>query len=359
MISVQRRSGNSLSWNFACYSAAMVCALISAAALLHLSGGDVAKAFSSLIVGAFGSQKALLGSLAKATPLLLVGLGTVIAFRAKIWNIGQEGQVLAGAMCAYWASLWIGPLPYLIAVAVLVLAGLAGGGVLGLLAGVLKTRFGTSEIISTVMLNYIVIFLLAYLLDGGPWMESGATVAYHQSPPVNAMLEWPTLFGQGAAKLHFGFILALGATVLCALLLERTPLGYEIRAFGSNPTALRFRGTDISRLLLVVMLVSGALAGLAGAGELFGTSHRLRAETLLGIGSSGIVVAMVGGLRPSGAMLAALFFGALKSGAIYMRLQSGTPAGLVSAMEGLVLLFFLCAAVATRVHITVRSEAHA
>lgn len=115
MISVQRRSGNSLSWNFACYAAAMLCALVSAAALLHLSGGDVAKAFSSLIVGAFGSQKALLGSLAKATPLLLVGLGTVIAFRAKIWNIGQEGQVLAGAMCAYWASLWIGPLPYWIA----------------------------------------------------------------------------------------------------------------------------------------------------------------------------------------------------------------------------------------------------
>lgn len=319
----------------------------------------MAKAFFSLIAGAFGSQKALLGSLAKATPLLLVGLGTVIAFRAKIWNIGQEGQVLAGAMCAYWASLWIGPLPYWMAFAVLVLAGLAGGGGLGLLAGVLKTRFGTSEIISTVMLNYIVIFLLAYLLDGGPWMETGVTVAYHQSPPVNAILEWPTLFGQGAAKLHFGFILALGATALCAVLLERTPLGYEIRAFGSNPTALMFRGTDISRLLLVVMLVSGALAGLAGAGELFGTSHRLRAETLLGIGSSGIVVAMVGGLRPSGAMLAALFFGALKSGAIYMRLQSGTPAGLISAMEGLVLLFFLCAAVATRIQITVRSEAHA
>ncbi|MGH6805762.1 MAG: ABC transporter permease subunit, partial [Ensifer adhaerens] len=95
----------------------------------------MAKAFSSLIAGAFGSQKALLGSLAKATPLLLVGLGTVIAFRAKIWNIGQEGQVLAGAMCAYWVSLWIGPLPYWMAFSVLVLAGLAGGGVLGLLAG--------------------------------------------------------------------------------------------------------------------------------------------------------------------------------------------------------------------------------
>lgn len=337
----------------------MLCALLSSALLLQLSGGDVAKAFTSLIIGAAGSQKALLGSIAKAAPLLLIGLGTVIAFRAKIWNIGQEGQVLAGAMMAYWASLWIEPLPYWLAFLVLVLSGLAGGGASGLLAGYLKTRFGTSEIISTVMLNYIVIFFLAYLLDGGPWMESGVTVAYHQSPPVNPSLEWPVLLGQGSGKLHIGVILAVCAAAFTAVLIERTALGYEIRAFGSNPTALRFRGTDVRGLLLVVMLMSGALAGLAGAGELFGTSHRLRAESLLGLGSSGIVVAMVGGLRPGGAVLAALFFGALKSGAIYMRLQSGTPAGLISAMEGLVLLFFLCAAVATRLRIVVRSEAHA
>lgn len=353
MISVQRRSGSSLGWNIACYSGAMICAFVTSAALLAFSGGDPAKAFSALLTGALGSQNALYGSLAKATPLLLVGLGTVIAFRAKIWNIGQEGQVFAGAMAAYWMSLWVAPMPYWVAWLLIALAGLVGGGGLGFLAGFLKTRFGTSEVISTVMLNYIVIYVLAYLLDGGPWMESGVTVAYHQSSPVNSALEWPMMLG----KVHIGFILALAAAVFCAVLLEHTSLGYEIRAFGSNPTALRFRGTNIRHLLLVVMLISGALAGLAGAGELFGTSHRLRAETLLGIGSSGIVVAMVGGLRPSGAILAALFFGALKSGAIYMRLKSGTPAGLVSAMEGLVLLFFLCAAVATRLQFVLRREA--
>ncbi len=358
MISIQRRSGSSLRWNVVCFSAAILCAFLSSAALLALSGGDAVKGFSALFTGAFGSQNALFGSLAKATPLLLVGLGTVIAFRAKIWNIGQEGQVLAGAMMAYWASLMVGSLPYWVALTVIALAGLLGGGILGLLAGYLKTRFGTNEVISTVMLNYIVIFFLAYLLDGGPWMETGVTVAYHQSPPVNPSLEWPDLFARGAGKLHIGFLFALAASAFCAILIDRTSLGYDIRAFGSNPTALRFRGTNVRRLLLVVMLLSGALAGLAGAGELFGTAHRLRAETLLGIGSSGIVVAMVGGLRPSGVMLAALFFGALKSGAIYMRLQSGTPAGLVSAMEGLVLLFFLCAVVATKFQI-VRSNVHA
>ena len=358
MISIHRRVGSSPRWNFACYSTAMLGALLSSALLLTLSGGDPVKAFSSLFVGAFGGEKALLGSLSKATPLLLVGLGTVIAFRAKIWNIGQEGQVFAGAMSAYWASLMVGPLPYWMAVGLVALAGLAGGGALGLVAGYLKTRFATNEVISTVMLNYIVIFLLAYLLDGGPWMETGVTVAYHQSPPIDPALAWPVLLGQGLGKLHIGFLFALIASAFCAVLLDRTSLGYEIRAFGSNPTALRFRGTDVRRLLLVVMLLSGALAGLAGAGDLFGTSHRLRAETILGIGSSGIVVAMVGGLRPSGVMLASLFFGALKSGAIYMRLQSGTPAGLVAAMEGLVLLFFLCAAVATGYQI-VRSNAHA
>ncbi|MER9435264.1 ABC transporter permease [Mesorhizobium sp. M0618] len=358
MISFQRRSGGSLGWNVVCYSAAMLGAFLTSAILLKLSGGDPAKAFSSLLIGAFGSPGALLGSLAKATPLLLVGLGTVLAFRAKIWNIGQEGQVFAGAMAAYWVSLWVAPLPSWLAVCVLAVAGLAGGGALGLLAGILKTRFGTNEIISTVMLNYIIMFLLAYLLDGGPWMETGVTVAYHQSPPINPALEWPVFFGTGAGKLHVGFLFALAASAFCSVLLDKTSLGYEIRAFGSNPTALTFRGTNVRRLLLTVMLMSGALAGLAGAGELFGVTHRLRAETLLGIGSSGIVVAMVGGLRPSGTMLAALFFGALQSGTIYMRLKSGTPAGLVSAMEGLVLLFFLCAAVATRLQL-VRREVHA
>ncbi|CAN7695242.1 ABC transporter permease [Rhizobium sp. LjRoot254] len=358
MISIQRRTGSSPGWNVACYSAALAGAFLSSALLLALSGGDPVKAFSALLVGAFGSQNALLGSLSKATPLLLVGLGTLIAFRAKIWNIGQEGQVIGGAMMAYWASLMVAPLPYWMALSIIALAGLLGGAALGLLAGYLKTRFATNEIISTVMLNYIVIYFLAYLLDGGPWMETGVTVAYHQSPPVNPALEWLVLLGQGTGKLHIGFLFALAASVVCAMLIERTSLGYEIRAFGSNPTALRFRGTNIRRLLLVVMLMSGALAGLAGAGELFGTSHRLRAETLLGIGSSGIVVAMVGGLRPTGVLLAALFFGALKAGAIYMRLKSGTPAGLVSAMEGLVLLFFLCGAVATKFKI-VRNLAHA
>ena len=358
MISFQRRSGSSLGWNVVCYSAAMSGALLASAVLLRLSGGDPAKAFSSLLIGAFGSQGALLGSLAKATPLLLVGLGTVFAFRAKIWNIGQEGQVFAGAMAAYWVSFWIAPLPGWLAVCTLAVAGMVGGGALGLLAGGLKTRFGTSEIISTVMLNYIVMYLLAYLLDGGPWMATGATVSYHQSPPIDPSLEWPILAGVGTGKLHVGFLFALAASAFCSILLDKTSLGYEIRAFGSNPTALTFRGTNVRRLLLTVMLLSGALAGLAGAGELFGVSHRLRAETLLGIGSSGIVVAMVGGLRPSGVMIAALFFGALESGTIYMRLKSGTPAGLVSAMEGMVLLFFLSAAVATHLQI-VRREVHA
>lgn len=359
MISVQRRSDSSLSWNIACYSAAMICAFVTSAALLTLSGGEPVKAFSALFIGAFGSQNALYGSLAKATPLLLIGLGTIIAFRAKVWNIGQEGQVFAGAIAAYWMSLWVASLPYGLSWLLIVLAGLAGGGALGLMVGQLKVRFGTSEVISTVMLNYIVIYIVIYLLDG-PWMEVGQTVSYRQSSPVASGLEWPVLLGQGAGKVHIGFILALAAAAFCTILLDRTSLGYEIRAFGSNPTALRFRGTNIRRLLLVVMLMSGALAGLAGAGELFGTSHRLRVETLLGIGSTGIVVAMVGGLRPSGVMLAAFFFGALKSGAIYMRLKSGTPAGIVSAMEGLALLYFLCAAVATKLQVVrVGEKVHA
>jgi simple sugar transport system permease protein len=184
MIKVEPRLETNWAWTTGAFTVAVVAGFAVSGLLVATSGADVFKAFSALFQGAFGSFKAITASLVKATPLILTGLATVVAFRAQIWNIGQEGQLYAGAMAAYLGSLILAGLPSVILIGGIVIFGVVGGALLGALAGVLKTRFRVSEIISTVMLNYLVVYLLSYLLAGGPWTEIGETVSYHQSAPV-------------------------------------------------------------------------------------------------------------------------------------------------------------------------------
>lgn len=326
------------------FALALGLGLVATAGLVAASGASVTEAFATLLAGAFGSRSAVLGSLVKATPLILTGLATVVAFRAQIWNIGQEGQVFAGAMAAYWASLSVPGLPTYLAVPLIILAGMSGGAGLGWVAGGLKTRFGVNEIISTVMLNYVIFYLLSFMLAGGPWMATGVATAYHQSPELPGAVRLPLM----VANLHVGFIVALAASVVCYLLLEHTPLGLEIRGHGFNATAMRFQGVNTRRTVLMVMVISGAVAGIAGVTEVFGVNQRLRADYLVGLGYTGIIIGMIGGLRPLGTVLAALFFGGLENGALYMKILAGVPSALVPAMEGIILLFFLCAGVVVR-----------
>jgi ABC-type uncharacterized transport system permease subunit len=346
MLRLDRRADLDWLWTLGCFSVAVLASLAVGALLLASAGAEVGAAFEALLKGSVGSGRAILSSLGNATPLLLTGLATVIAFRARVWSIGQEGQVFMGAISAYWASLLVASWPAAAGIPVILAAGAIGGLVLGALSGWLSVRLGVNVIISTVMLNYCVIYLLSYLLQGGPWGEVGETISYQQTAPVPANLQLPYLFG--STKVHVGLLIGLAAAVLAHALLSRTALGFEIRAHGFNPVALRFRGTNVSRVVLVVMAISGALAGLAGAGEVFGVTHRLRADSLYNIGYTGIIVGMIGGLTPAGAVLAALFFGGLASGALYMKVLVGVPSALVFAIEGIVLLFFLCAGVASQ-----------
>lgn len=343
---VERRLSASSSWGFVVYGAATFFGFLLSALLIWTSGASVANAFSTLFVGAFGGMAALQATMAKATPLILTGLATVVAFRAQVWSIGQEGQVYAGAMSAYLACLLLAGLPVWLYLGAIVTAGMIGAALLGVLAAVLKDRFGVSEIISTVMMNYLVVILLSYLIGGGPWTEVSDTVVYQQTAPIPSASELPHILGSG--KLHLGFVLAIIAAAICHALLEKTPLGYEIRALGFNPVALAHRGTNIGHTILLVMAISGALAGLAGVSEIFGSAHRLRSDTLMGLGYTGIIVGMIGGLRPLGTVVAGIFFGGLASGAVYMKLLAHVPSALVPAMEGILLLAFLCAGVAAR-----------
>jgi simple sugar transport system permease protein len=346
MIRFERRLEADVLWTATCFIMAIAAGLAVSAALLATAGADVLQVFGALLRGAAGSPKALATTLVKATPLILAGLATVIAFRAQIWSIGQEGQVFAGAMGGYLGAQLLAGLPPLLFFPGALAFGMAAGMFVGWLAAVLRNRFAVNEIISTVMLNYLVIYLLSWLLQGGPWGESGGTVSYHQSPMLPNEAFLPGLFGSG--RLHAGVLLPFLAAAICALVLARTPLGYEIRGIGYNPVALRHKGVNIGRTVTVIMMTSGALAALAGAIELFGVAHRLRADNLVGLGYAGIIVGMIGGLSPAGTVLAGLFFGGLASGAVYMRVLGDVPASLVPAMQGITLFFFLCAGVLAR-----------
>lgn len=330
----------------------LLAAFIVTALLITLSGADAAAAFAALWQGSLGSPRAVLETLTKSTPLIFVGLATTIAFRARVWNIGGEGQLVAGALAAYGVTRLFGGLAPVLLIPGAIAAAMLGGALWGGIAGVLKARFNVDEIIVTVLLNYIMAYLLSFLLLG-PWRDPAGYFA--QTPLLPAGAELPLLFAK--SRLHLGFGIALLMAVAVYILLWKTPLGFEIRALGSNRTAARFQGLHTEKLLVLVMLMSGALAGLSGGAELIGLHHRLRLDISVGYGYTGIIIALLGRLHPAGTVLAAVFFGALVNGATRIQIETGVPVALIDAIQGIVLLFLLTSDAVS--HYQIRRTPHA
>ena len=325
---------------------ALAAALMVTALLVTISGGSWKEAFSSLFGGAFGDKDAILETLVKSTPLILTGLAAAIAFRGKIWNIGAEGQLFAGAIGSYWAYITFDGLPTAPLLIIVFIAGCAAGGALGLLAGVLKAYFHVDEIITTVMTNYIVAYMLALILSG-PWKEAGSV--YRHTPALPDYVRLPIIVP--GTRLNLGFILALLAAGLFYYLLKKTPLGFEIRALGSNPVASRFKGIAVSRTMIMTLVISGAIAGMAGVIELFGSQYRIRMDLSTGYGFTGIIVALLGGLNPLAIIPAGIFFGGLINGSVRMQIFTKVPAALMSAVQAIILLFLLASQAIVRYRI--------
>jgi simple sugar transport system permease protein len=324
---------------------ALIAAMLISAILIQLADASPYEAFTNLIKGAFGSKRSILETLNKATPLILTGLATVIAFQGKIWSIGQEGQFFLGAIGGYWAYRIFEGLPAGLLIPIIIIASALMGAAGGMLAGLLKAYFNVDIIISTVMGNYIIEYLLSFLLSGsGPWREPGSY--YQQTAPITENAYFPLLFSN--ARLHLGFLIAIACSMIVYLILNHTPFGYQLRAFGSNPKAALFKGISINKIIITTMFISGGLAGLAGTGELFGVQYRLRPDLSPGYGYTGIIVAMVAGLNPIGVIPAAILFGALINGSAQMRIATGVPTALTSAIQAIVLLSLLTAQVLTR-----------
>jgi simple sugar transport system permease protein len=346
-LNIEPRLEPKLSWQLFSTFLALAMSMIVCAALLSAAGADVGKAFYQIYRGAFGNWKAILKTLVMSTPLILTGVAVSVAFHAKIWNIGAEGQLFAGAMAAYWASTMMPNFPSGIVIPAIMIAAFIGGGLYGALAGYLKARFAVNEVLSTVMLNYVIRYVLSFLLVSGPWRDPSSF--YQQTPKVAEAAHYPLLLAD--SRLHLGFLVAVLAAVVVYVFISRTSLGYEIRAIGHNPTASRFKGIPVGRTVVIVMLISGGIAGLAGAGEVFGVHYRLKPDISSGFGFTGIILAMLAGLHPLGVIVAAVLFGGLVNGGIRMQIFTGVPTAMISAIEGVILLFFLTSAVLTRYEI--------
>jgi ABC-type uncharacterized transport system permease subunit len=342
---LEPRQGAGGAWALLWIVVAIVAALAISSLLLVVARVNIPTAYSALLLGAFGSTRAVLQTLVRASTLILTGLSAAVAFRARIWNIGQEGQLIAGGVAGFWAFTLFSGLPRPLFFLLVLLFALAGGALLGGLTGVLKTRFRVDEIISSMMFNYIILYFVAFMVSsGGPWKEP--TSAYQQSILIPAPLRFPMLVP--ASGLHIGLLVSLAAAAFVKILLERTPLGFEIRALGLNPTAARFKGTNVAATIVIVMLLSGGLAGLAGAGELFGIQYRLVLDLASGLGYTGIIVAMLANLDPLGVVVAAILFGGLTNGAYKLQTATGVSSSIIEAIQAIVLLCVLAAFVFSR-----------
>lgn len=348
ILALEKRLEPTMAGGAVAVAAAIVLSLVATSLLLWSAGASPLQALISIYVGAFGSKVAIITTLLRASPLILTGVAAAIAFRAKIWNIGAEGQLYVGAMAGYWAYLVCMGLPTFILLPIVVLSGFAGGACLGALAGYLRSRYSVNEVLSTVMLNYVVRFGLSYLLVNN-WRDM--TSFYQQSERVSASATLPALVP--GTKLHLGFLIALICAVAAHVLLSRTALGYEIKAVGENPVASRFKGINVGRTAITVMLISGGIAGLAGVGEVFGTQLRLRPDISVGYGFAGIVIAMLAGLRPLVVVPVAILFAALSTGGVTMQIDTGVPSALTLVVQAIVLIFFLITTALARYQIKI------
>ena len=292
-------------------------------------------ALRALLAGAFGSWYAFgSGTLVRSTPLILTGLAVAIAFRAGVFNIGAEGQFLMGAVAQATIALTLHSLPAFLLLPLALAGGMAAGAAWAWIAAVLRTRFHVLEVISTIMLNFVALYLVSYLVRG-PLQEP--THIYPQTSSIVDAARLPR-FGS-TTRLHLGFAIAVVACVAAWWVIRNTAAGFRLRAVGANPFAARSAGLiDTEKTTTRAFLVSGALAGLAGAIEVAGVTFALYENISPGYGFTAIAVALLARLQPAGVIITGIAFGALEAGAAAMQRDAGVPSVVVSVVEAMIIL---------------------
>ncbi|WP_378944749.1 ABC transporter permease [Mesorhizobium sp. ANAO-SY3R2] len=324
--------------------AAIVATFVFSSLLVLAAGASPLSVFYLVAKGAAGSQFALLETLTRATPLIFTGLAVAVAFRAKLWNIGAEAQLYIGGVVTVVLGTGALPLPAVVLIPVIMIAAMLAGGLLLLGPAVLKTRFGVDEVVTTLLLNFIVLLFVSMLLEGV--LKDPMGLGWPQSQKVIAEAQLPRII-QGK-RLHYGFVIAIVSAIVIWVIMKKTVLGYEMRAVGHNPEGARFVGIPVNRVLMKTALLSGGLAALAGFSEVSGLKGNLTLDLSPGYGYSGIVVAMLAMLNPLGVIASAIFVAGIFVGADAMSRVAKVPSYIADVMVATSLLTMVVAILLTR-----------
>lgn len=321
---------------------AVIASLLFSMLLIAISGRSVPDAIDAFLDGAFGTAFAFGASINRAVALALVGLGFIFAFRANLTNVGGEGQIAVGGIAATAVALYghVDALPLGLAVLLPLLAGTVAGAVWGGIAGILKVRFGTNEVISTLLLGFIALLMVYWSVQSTDLLRqpqtSSATLPESLQIPVPTRL--PGLTGDPESPLHIGVVICVLLAIATAVVLQRSTFGLRLRAIGLNDLAARRAGMSGTLLLVSALAVAGAFGGLAGAIMLQGEQYYLKTGFSSGYGFDGLVVGLLSRGSATGVLAGALFFGFLRSGGISMEIMAGVPAALTLVIQGLIVI---------------------
>lgn len=321
---------------------AVIAALVLGGAIMLATGVDfktIGQSYAALLQGSVGSVAALSETLTAAIPVTLAGLGVALAFRAGLFNIGAEGQLLAGGMVAVVIGFALPGLPAPVHLSLALLAGTLAGALWGSIAGWLKASTGAHEVITTIMLNLIALRLVDFLLRNPPIQRPGRSDPISRSVLDSAELPRILTWIDPNLRLHAGILLVMAVVALTYWLLFHTKLGFEFRSTGLNPEAARYAGMRAGQIVFVAMAIAGALAGLAGGAQVLGVLGRASPNFSQGIGFDAIAVALLGRSHPVGVLFAGLLFGALAAGGRQMQVSAGVNIDLIAIIQALIIVF--------------------
>jgi simple sugar transport system permease protein len=330
--------------------------LLLGAIFLRTTGHDPVTVYREMVKGTLTTSYGLADTVTTAVPLVLSGLAAAVAFRVNLYNIGGEGQIYLGAVAATGLTLWAGDVSAVVQIPLLLVAGALGGAVWVAVPAVLRAWFGTNETITTLMLNLVALYLVQYLILGSHsfWRDPDSPT-FPQGKQIPDAAQLPTF---GTSSVHAGFVVALVAVAVVAFALQRMRLGLNMKVLGDAPDAARYAGIAVRRTMLIVLLTSGALAGLAGAVEVGGRTHQLDPNgTAVGFGYTGIIVAALARLSPVGVIVTAVLLGVLEnSKSVLQTLSDQIPLAITTMLEGAILIFAIGGEILVRYRIRRTSQ---
>lgn len=325
--------------------------VLASMVVVVIGGADPLQGIFLILSGAFGTPYRIGETLVSASPLLVAGVGVAIAFRVGFWNIGSEGQIIIGSISAVWVGLSVVGLPGVLHIPLVLLTGFVMGGLWAMLPGVLKVKFDLNEVLTTVMMNYIAYWLSFYLIIYP--LDDPATL-FPQTYRILDSARLPKLIP--GTRAHVGIVLFIILAIIFYFLIKRTSLGYEIRTMGKNPSAGLYAGMNIGKIILIAVMISGGLAGVAGAVQVCGLNYSAVPGMTEGYGFLAIAVALLGSLNPIGIIFSALFFGALQNGAGFMQRRLGISSTSLFVVTGVVAIFTLTVPLFQRLLYRVRNQ---